>query len=177
MKIIASMAILLSLGCSFHEVTTAEEWCQQITGVDLIEKNAPFWAILPGISFKGDAIRDGVVATLNRAFQEKMDEEKMENQSVRMVWREGNDLHLWNLATFFEVEPDEIINEWRAGIDLSKAFKDPDDQHRCVYGTITSLFDNVIIHTGVWDQYGFELVRDDVTTIATERRERLKDPL
>ena len=33
--------------CSTHEVTTAGEWCEQLRGVDLIEKNRPFWAVLP----------------------------------------------------------------------------------------------------------------------------------
>ncbi len=172
-KATAIIATMLALtGCSVHEVTTADEWCQQISGVDLSEKNAPFWAVLPGVTFKGDSIRDDFVATLNTALLQKA-----ENRSDRMAWREGNDLHLWNLSTFFEVEPDEIIDEWRANIDLSKNFKDPDRQHQCVYGTITSLFDTVNIHTGVWDQYGFKLVRDDVTTIPTERHERLKNPI
>jgi len=164
--------ILTFAGCSVHEVKTADEWCQKLSGVDLLQKNAPFWAAFPGITFNGDAIRDDFVATLNAALLEKV-----ENRSDVMAWRENSDLHVRNLSTFFEIEPEEIIEEWRANIELSKKFQNPDDTHRCFYGTITTLFDNVVIHTGVWDEFGLNLVRDDVTTIAIERRERLKKPL
>lgn len=171
-RVAASLAFLVLTACSVHEVTTMEEWCQQISGVDLIEKNAPFWAIFPGVTFKADAIRDDFVAFLNRALLEKV-----ENRTPKMAWRDANDLHVKNLSTYFEIEPETVIEEWRANIELSKTFKDPDDAHRCFYGTITSLFDSVNIHSGTWDPPGFHLVRDDVTTIDTERHQRLKDPL
>lgn len=165
-------ALLAFAGCSVHEVTTMSEWCEQISGIDLVEKNAPFWAVFPGIRVKGDAIRDDIVTTLNAALLEKV-----EQRSARMAWREGNDLHLWNLSTFFEIEPEEVIEEWRIGIERSRTFQDPNDQHRCVFGSITSLFDNVRIHSGVWDPPGLKLVHDDVTTLPTERQQRLKKPL
>jgi hypothetical protein len=149
---------LILAACPVHEVTTAEAWCQQISGVDLVEKNAPFWAVFPGIAFNREAIRDDFTGILNAALLEKV-----ENRSLRMAWREDNDLHVWNLSTFFDIERVEVIEEWRTNIELSMRFENPDDAHRCFYGTITSLFDTVNIHTGIWDQYGFDLVRDDVT--------------
>ena len=50
--------LFVLFGCSEHKVDTFPRWCEQLSGVDLQKKYAPFWAV-SGVSFHGDAIRDG----------------------------------------------------------------------------------------------------------------------
>jgi hypothetical protein len=94
-----------------------------------------------------------------------------------MAWRDGTDLHIENLSTLMEIEPEEVISGWREGIDRAKRFDHPDAADRCLFGTATSLFDNVYIHSREWDQYGLNVVSDNVINLETERGERLNNPL
>jgi hypothetical protein len=156
-------------GCSVHEVNTFEGWCEQITGVDLIEKYAPFWALLPGVTFRGDEIRDDYTDFLNGALLEKV-----ENRAPRMAWRERADLHIVNLSGFFVVDPGLLISEWRNGIELDLEGKHKDPADVCFYGTLTSMFDNLYIHSMVPSAVGSKRT-DTVTAISTQREQRLGD--
>src|SRR5688572_7974401 len=98
-------------GCSEHKVDTFPEWCEQLTGVNLQQKYAPFWALIPSVSFHGDAIRDSYAAFLNKSHLDKV-----KDRTEKMAWREGTHLHLVNLSSFFVVEPRKVIAEWRKGI-------------------------------------------------------------
>jgi hypothetical protein len=153
-------------------VTTLAEWCDQLSGIDIMKRNAPFWAVIPSLSFDGDSIRDDFVATLNGPLLEKVG-----HRTERMVWREGANLHLENLATLMEIAPDSQIAGWRRGITRSMAGKELDDADRCLFGSTTSLFDTVIIHTGIWDPAGFRLLKDSIIAISTDRQRRLSDPI
>ena len=70
--ILATMALLLT-GCSEHVVDTFPEWCEQISGVDLQEKYAPFWAVMFSVKFDGDAIRDDFVKFLDDMHMQKVE--------------------------------------------------------------------------------------------------------
>ena len=164
--------ILTLSGCSHHKVTTAVEWCEQISGVDLMEKHAPFWALFPAISFAGDSIRNDFVAMLNEPLMDKVG-----HRTERMVWREGANLHLENLSTLMEIEPESVIAGWRAGVLRANKNQEADDADRCLFGSVVSLFDSVHIHSGIWDDSGMRLIKDSVTTIGTERRTRLTNPI
>jgi hypothetical protein len=169
---VAFIALSLLVGCWNHEVDTAGEWCERISGADLIEKYAPFWALLPNVSFSAEAIRDDFVSLLNTSLLEEV-----EHRAERMAWRDGTDLHIENLSTLMEIAPEGVISGWREGIDRAKRSDHPDTADRCLFGTAASLFDRVYIHSREWDQYGFNVVADNVTNLETERRERLKNPL
>lgn len=156
-------------GCSDHRVDTFREWCEQITGVDLEAKYRPFWAVLFSVSFDGDAIRDDFAKFLNDAYMKKV-----ENRAPKMAWREGIELHLVNLSGFFELEPEEFIAEWREGIETAKRFEHDDDPDTCLYGSATSMFDSLHIHSMESDSLGQNWT-DEVTVIPTERKERLGD--
>lgn len=172
-RLLLTLVFILTLsGCSHHRVTTALEWCEQISGVDLMEKHAPFWAVFPGISFAGDSIRDDFVVMLNEPLMDKVG-----HRTDRMVWREGANLHLENLSTLMEIEPESVITGWQAGVRRANMNRETDDADRCLFGSVVSLFDSVHIHSGIWDGAGIRVVKDSVTTISTERRARLTNPI
>jgi hypothetical protein len=89
-----------------------------------------------------------------------------------MAWREGTDLHLVNLSSLMVIEPQEIITAWKRGIEASKTLTKQDAAEQCLYGTVTSMFDNMHIHSMTADALGRNW-RDDVTIIPTDRQSRL----
>lgn len=164
--------VLSCFGCAEHKVDTFQEWCEQISGEDLDEKYRPFWAVIFGVSFDGDAIRDDYTEFLNNLHLEKVN-----NRAPKMAWREGAELHLVNLSGLMVVEPEKIIEEWRNGIELSKQYKHTDPNSKCLYGTLTSLFDSFHIHSMESDVFGKNWT-ENVTVIPTDREKRLgKDRL
>ncbi|MBX9630525.1 MAG: hypothetical protein K2X67_08390 [Burkholderiales bacterium] len=165
-RLIIALVTVLT-GCSEHKVDTFPEWCEQIAGVDIQKKYAPFWAVFPGVSFHGDAIRDSYTDFLDKSHLEKV-----QNRVPKMAWREGAQLHLINLSSFFDTEPNRVIAEWRKGIELDIAdqLKDPSDV--CLYRTLTSMFDSLHIHSMEADALG-QRWTDAVTVIPTERQKRL----
>ena len=168
-KLFSTVLFLLATGCAEHQIDTFQEWCEQITGVDLQEKHTPFWAITVAISYNGDAIRDDYTDFLNKTHLEKV-----QNRMSRMAWREGTNLHLVNVSSLLVIEPEEIIEGWRKGIGLAKEFKHTDQADICLYGTLTSMFDSLYIHSMKADALGVDWT-DTVTTISTDREKRLGD--
>jgi len=166
-KILFIIFAILVVGCAEHKVDTFSEWCEQITGVDLEKKYRPFWAMIFSVSFDGDAIRDDFAAFLNNAHLEKV-----QNRAPKMAWREGTELHLVNLSSLLVIEPGNVIIEWRQGIELDKEHKHTDPANICLYGTITSLFDSLHIHSMESDALGRNWT-DKVTVIYTDREKRL----
>ena len=71
--IFALIFLSLLVGCWNLEVDTVEEWCEQISGVDLIEKYSPFWAGIPMVTLNPEAIRDDFVGFLNASLLEKVE--------------------------------------------------------------------------------------------------------
>ncbi len=166
---IAALALVATLlnGCANHRVDTVPEWCEQITNVNLQEKYQPFWAVIFSVSIEADAIRDHYVAFLNDTYMEKV-----QKRSPRMAWREGTQLHLINLSTLLVLDPSEFIAEWRKGIEADNANAIKDRGGRCLYGTLTSLFDSLHIHSIELDALGRE-EKDEITVLSTEREARL----
>ena len=70
------------------------------------------------------------------------------------------------------IEPEKVIEEWRQGIELDKERKHTDPVNICLYGTITSLFDSLHIHSMESDALGRNWT-DKVTVIHTDREKRL----
>ena len=161
------IAMFLFVGCAHHKVDTFPKWCEQLEGVDLEKKYRPFWALVFYVSYDGDGIRDDYTAFLNKALLEKV-----ENRAPRMAWREGTTLHLVNLSSLLVIEPEKVIEEWREGINKSKANKLNDQGPLCLYGTLTSLFDSLHIHSMKCDALGVNWT-DKVTVIPTDREKRL----
>ena len=126
-----------------------------------------FWSVIFSVSFDGDAIRDDFTTFMNDLHMEKI-----EKRAPKMAWREGTTLHLVNLSSFLMIEPEEVISRWRNGIEASKIYELKDRSEKCLYGTITSMFDNFYIHSMESDALGKNWT-DDITKIPTERRERL----
>jgi hypothetical protein len=171
-----SIATLLAIicsclaGCSGHEVTTAEEWCESLSGVDLMEKNAPFWAVMPSLSFNGDAIRDDFTNAINSAAMNSV-----QGRAEKMAWRSGIELHIVNPASLNEIEPEVVIEQWRDGIENFNAAHQGQDV--CVMGSVVTLFDRVHIHTWRWDGLRFNVVGEKVTTIETNRKRLVRHPI
>ena len=161
------LSLLILTGCSEHKVDTFSEWCEQISGVDLKKKYEPFWSVIFSVSFDGDAIRDDFVTFMNDLHMKKI-----ENRAPKIAWREGTTLHLVNLSSFLMIDPEETISRWREGIEASKRYELEDRSEKCLYGTITSMFDFFYIHSMENDALGKNWT-DDITKIPTERRERL----
>jgi hypothetical protein len=174
MRVAVIICAVVLASCSNYEVNTTNRWCEYLLSANgnFIEKHAPWWAVLPGISFDGNAIRDDFVRVLNDAMMKKVD-----GRADRMVWRKGTDLHVENLSSLMEIDEEKVIAAWRRGITRENAgrFTDPADQ--CLYGTITSMFDSVTIHSKHWGSLRLKIVSEDKTVLDTQRRERIKNPL
>ena len=175
MRITATLFVLLLIplvGCYQHEVDTFPEWCERISGADLERKYSPAWAVIFSVSFDAEAIRDDYAAFLDRAHIEKV-----QGRVPRMAWREATVLHLVNVSTVLAVHPQEVISTWRHGIEAAKTYTDKNPADRCLYGTMTSLFDSLHIHSMTLDDSGRQLM-DEVTVISTEREARFgEEPL
>jgi len=163
LKIFSLLVILVFFGCAEHKVDTVEEWCEQINGLDLDAKYRPFWAVFFGVSFERDSVRDEYSEMLN-----KLHLEKVGNRAPKLVWSKGTNLHLVNISSLLVIEPEQIINEWKRGIELSKQFKHHDSVDRCLNGTLISLFDNLHIHTIESDAFGKKL-NETIVIIPTKR--------
>ena len=150
-------------------MTQLPEWCEQIAGEDLQEKYAPSWAVIFSVSIDRNSIRDDYVT-----LQNKLHLEKVQNRAPKMVWREGSELHLTNLSSLLAVDPEEIIEGWRKGIESAKEYKHTDKGAICVFGTVTSLFESLHIHSMTSDALGMNWT-DDITVINTGLEERLGD--
>jgi hypothetical protein len=134
-------------------------------------KHSPFWAVFPGIGFDGNAIRADFAKKLNEVTLDSV-----QHRADRMVWVEGTDLHVVNVGSLNVIEPQEVISGWRALIE--RGWKSTDkDKDRCVAGSLVSLYDRVLIHTWVWDPLGLKVTGDDVTTVETNRKKVLHNPI
>jgi hypothetical protein len=69
------------------------------------------------------------------------------------------------------IDPDQVIEEWRTGVAAGWDSK----RDSCVMPSAVSLFDRVDIHTWKWDELGFKVIDDHVTSLDTRRKEKLKD--
>jgi hypothetical protein len=167
--LLMTMATFLVSACSTHDVNTADEWCQQLRGVDLMAKHSPFWAVFPGIHFDGNAIRADFAKKLN-----EVSLDSVQHRADRMVWAEGTDLHVVSVAGLNDIEPQRVISEWRT---LIASGTKPTQKDPCVAGSLVSLYDRVLIHTWVWDNLGLKVIRDDVTTIETDRKRIVHHPI
>ena len=153
-------------GCSNYRVDTFPKYCEQLMGVDLQEKYAPFWSVFPGVSFHGDEIRDSFTAFLNETYMEKV-----KGRIGRAVWREGVALHVTNPSALFEVDPEKFIEEWRQGIATDIAREKRREAKDCPFGAVTALFDAVQVHSPTSDALGIKW-NDRVTVLPTWRQER-----
>ncbi len=124
-----------------------------------------------GVHFDGDAIRADFAATLNAASLESV-----QHRAKRMAWVEGVDLHVVNVGSLNEIDPEKVISDWRSQIESYSA-PNPPQNDRCVMGSVVSLFDRIRIHTWVWDTLGQNVIRDDVTTIETRRSQLTHHPI
>ena len=161
------MVQVLTAGCYNHKVDTFPEFCEQITGVDLEKKYCPAWAIFFSVSFEGDAIRDDFTRFMNATHLEKV-----QHRTNKMAWREGTDLHLVNLSSFMLIDPEEVISQWRRGIELEKNLEHSDPIDICLYGTLGSLFDRLVIHS-IDPQSPSAKGNNNLTILTTDREKRL----
>ena len=79
-----------------------------------------------------------------------------------------------SLSSLSVIEPEKVIAGWRNGIDKAKRYEHGDRVDTCRYGTVTSLFDNLRIHSMKSDTLGRNW-RNEVTVIRTERKEHPGD--
>lgn len=159
--------------CSNYEVNTVERWCEHILDEgNIAEKHAPFWAVFPSVSFSGDEIRESFVRSMNEMALQAVDQ-----RAERMIWKEGNELHVENPSALVVVDKKEVISEWQDGVQRSIEGQSTDPADKCLYGTVTSMFDSVTIHSKEFDSLGSQVVSEDTTVIETKRQERLSNPL
>ena len=161
--LVVVLSVLLVVACSEHKVDTFPEWCEQISGVDLEANYLPFWAVIFSVSYDRDAIRDDYIMFLDQTYLEKID-----NRAPRMAWREGVELHLVNLSGFLMIAPQTVIGEWAGGVETAKKYGHEEPTDVCLYGTVTSLFDSLHIHSMEPDPLGINWT-DSITVIDTGR--------
>jgi hypothetical protein len=166
--ILLLLASISLTGCYDHRVNTFPKWCAQITGENLAEKLMPFWAVTYSVSFDYESIMDDYAKFLNEAHLEKV-----KDRTPKMAWREGANLHLINLSSLFEVQPDEVVNEWVKGIVLAKEQQHKEKSARCLYDTL-AMFDNLNIHAWTSDSMGIEWTIKETIIIDTKTGEQQK---
>jgi hypothetical protein len=171
MKALTIIAVLFLVGCSEYKLDTFAKWCERIIDEKSDEKHQPFWAVFPGVSFHHDAVRDDFVNFLNNTYMEKVKNSAKVDRSPRMAWREGTNLHLVDPSSYFGADPEKLIVEWRRGIERANTNKLEDKADKCLYETITGLFDSMHIHSRTGDIFGKDWT-DDVTVIDTDRKAR-----
>lgn len=157
------MLPLFLMGCYQHEIETFQEMCEYTNK----EYVSPPLAINVSISINDEAVMDDYVNYLNKSHMEEVN-----NRIEKMAWREGRDLHLVNFSSLLIVEPETIISEWKEGINLAKQYKQKDSAGRCLYGTLTRMFDSLHIHS-MEDEDGWGNWKDEVTIIPTDREAKL----
>lgn len=150
--------LLLFFGCSEHKVDTFEKWCESISGENLKAKYAPFWAIKLSVSVDEERIRNDFVFFLNSTLLKKVS-----YRAPRMAWEEETELHVVNLSSLLEVDPEVMIQKWRRGIERTSDGQYTDTTDACLYGTMNRLFTKIQIHTRVIDTKG--ITRNDVVTV------------
>lgn len=146
-------------------VDSVQRWCEHVYGeVDVVDRYAPVWAVLPTLSIEYDSVRADYVAMLNEMYLEVV-----ENRAERMVWTKSGQLHIESLATLMEIEADTILAKWDLGIEAAREGRSLDESAECFFGVAAELFDTVYVHTGMWNAPRLELIADSVVAIATLR--------
>jgi len=158
LKIVGIFFFLLA-GCSEIKVDTFQKWCELISGEDLKERYAKIWVIKLSVSIEEDKIRDDFILFLNRSLLKKV-----KYKVPQMVWKKENELHIVNLSSIQNIEPEIMIEKWEHGLNLAFQKKHTDLVDICIYETVTRLFDILIIHTMTFDNKG-RVIKDVVTPI------------
>jgi len=168
---VVSIVFLLCLGCSMYEINSVARWCEWILDENAPENHSPFWAVLPGWRYDADAIRADYVKILNDTYMEKV-----ANRADRMVYAEGTDLHIVNLAVLMQMDPTEFVEGWSVPIESAKKgeLDLESDPGLCVFNVGANFFDRILIH--YTDLRGLERpVDEDISIIDTQRAERAKE--
>lgn len=157
------VSVLIFHGCSHHEVDTWEEWCEQISGVDL-EKKYNKWGVFFSVRHNADAIRKDFTEKYNWLVltdvgskylggAEPDSKVMQELARLKMVgaWSEGNTLHIANSLLIKDDklginEFPEFVEKYRFYLNLKANRNSLDDFQYCLFGTINSVFDTVVLH-------------------------------
>ena len=150
-------------GCSEIKVDTFQKWCELISGEDLKEKYAKIWVVKLSVSIEEDKIRDDFILFLNRSLLKKV-----KYKFHQMAWKKENELHIVNLSSIQNIEPEIMIEKWKHGLNLAFQKKHTDLVDICIYETVTRLFDILIIHTMTFDNKG-SVIKDVVTPIQPDQ--------
>lgn len=136
------------------KVDTWAEWGDQISGVDLFKKYNAF-----SVSYEPDSIRSDFVRNFHPLFVEQCaktflagakSDDPVVQELVRLkmigVWNEGTTLHLVNQIGF-DIE-DKFLEKWSLSIgeDLKREESDQSREEYLVYGTISSMFRELVLH-------------------------------
>lgn len=150
---------LVVWGCSEIKIDNFQKWCELISGEDLKDKYGKTWVIKLSVSVDEERIRDDFVSFLNRSLLNKV-----QYRIPQMAWIRANDLHIVNLSSFQNIDPEIMIDKWRKGISSALQGKHKDFSDICIYETVTRLFKTLYIHTIKFDGNG-SVIEDDVTPI------------
>jgi hypothetical protein len=171
------LLVLISLGgCYTLKVDTLEEWCDQISDVDLEAKYSPFWAGLFAVQFLQDSVADDFTRRIDSLYVAKT-----EGRADHMAWREGSwgqpgssKLHLVNLASLFAIEPEEFVNEWRGVVRTGDTADYRTGAETCFERSVVGLFDSILVHYETYDLAG-GLASDSTVGLSTGREARLEE--
>ena len=157
--------------CSNHKIDNWEEYCEQLTGVDLEEKYNR--GVIFSVSFDPEAIRIDFTKKYNILVLDYIASQYLggvtrdskavqEMARLKMIgaWRDGTDLHVVNSLLIRDKklrvdEFSEFVQNYRTSIDLARVGKLDDEFQWCLFGTMNSVFDNLILH----GPKGTEIVR------------------
>jgi hypothetical protein len=157
------LSVLILQACSHHEVDTWEEWCEQISGVDLAKKYNK-WGLFFSVRHNADAIRKDFVEKYNllvladvgsKYLAGAKPDSKVMQELARLkivgVWCEGNSLHIANSLLIKDHKMEinefpEFVEKYRFYLNLKANRNRLDEFQYCLFGTINSLFDTVILH-------------------------------
>lgn len=142
------------IGFRHLNVDTWAEWGDQISGVDMFKKYNAF-----SVSYHADSIRSDFVRQFHPYFVAEcaatyldgaQSDDKVVQELVRLrmigVWNEGTTLHLSNQIGI-DVE-DKFLEKWSLMIqgELRKSKSEQSKEAYVIYGTISSMFEKLVLH-------------------------------
>ncbi len=153
-----SLELPVMLGCGKTiEVDCYEKWIYYVLSAEDVNYSV--------VSFDHNGIRDSFVDFLDRVIAGK-DKKRV----GRMVWRENKHLHIINLSSFYEVEPEKMIYDFKKGLENAFNDKNVSKESRFLFNAIMHFFDDITIHSMESDGLGINW-KDNKIVIPTRRKE------
>lgn len=158
------LALFAITSCHNTRIDTMQRWCEHLSGVSMTDKYAPFWAVLPSVSFEYVDIRESYTHVVDSLMSTIVG-----GRAPRMAWQDSLTLHVNSISDLMQVSRDSVLEWWRTGLERGSSGRTTGAADECYFRTAVALFDTVKVHF-------HELQRGDPpdTTVAIPTRRKLR---